>query len=90
MLAATIEATALLPVVLTMGHAGPEGQFAVVGWLGPIINFPGILLARAFSLQLGSLNALIATVYITQTILFTIVAYVMIQLSRTYRNRRAL
>jgi hypothetical protein len=27
----------------TMGHAGPEGRFAFIGWLATFLNFPGLL-----------------------------------------------
>src|SRR4051812_13748697 len=30
---------------LTMGHAGPEGEYALLGWIGLLVNFPGFFIA---------------------------------------------
>jgi hypothetical protein len=40
-----IEAISLPPAVLTLGHAGPEGQFAAIGYLGLLINLFGFAIA---------------------------------------------
>ncbi len=40
--ASAIEAASLAALFSTMGHAGPEGRFAVIGWLSTIFNFPGL------------------------------------------------
>jgi hypothetical protein len=44
-----IEAFSLPPAVLTMGHAGPEGPFASIGWLGLAINLIGFAIAGRFA-----------------------------------------
>ena len=44
-----IEAISLPPAVLTMGHAGPEGRFAEIGWLGLLINLFGFAVAGRFA-----------------------------------------
>lgn len=43
-----VEAVSLPPAVLTMGHAGPEGPFAIIGWLGLLINLFGFAVAGRF------------------------------------------
>ena len=45
--ASLVEAVTLPPALLTMGHAGPEGRFAAFGWLGLLVNLPGLMAARA-------------------------------------------
>ena len=44
-----IETVSLPPAVLTMGHAGPEGPFAAIGWLGLLINLFGFAIAGRFA-----------------------------------------
>jgi hypothetical protein len=41
-LACFLEAASLIAMFQTMGHAGPEGGFAIAGWLGLLMNFPGL------------------------------------------------
>ncbi len=47
LLASLVEVVTLPPVLLTMGHAGLEGRFAAFGWLGLLLNLPGLIAARA-------------------------------------------
>src|SRR5262245_49361744 len=42
LLASAVEAASLAAMFSTMGHAGPEGPFALIGWLATILNFPGL------------------------------------------------
>jgi hypothetical protein len=43
-----IEAISLPPAVLTLGHAGPEGRFAELGYLGLLINLVGFAVVGRF------------------------------------------
>ena len=44
-----IEALSLPPAVLTMGHAGPEGPLAALGWFGLAVNLVGFAAAGKFA-----------------------------------------
>jgi hypothetical protein len=44
-----IEALSLPPTILTMGHAGPEGPFAPIGWVGLAINLFGFAVVGRFT-----------------------------------------
>ncbi len=43
-IAAIVELITLPLTILTTGHAGPEGPFALLGWLSVLLNIPGILI----------------------------------------------
>ena len=44
-IASLFEAVTLFTMFSTMGHAGPEGRFALLGWLSLAMNLPGLWLA---------------------------------------------
>jgi RsiW-degrading membrane proteinase PrsW (M82 family) len=44
--AVLIEGASLWLMFLSLGHAGPEGRFAMLGWIGVGLNFPALLIAR--------------------------------------------
>jgi hypothetical protein len=64
-IAVIVELLTLPPAILTSGHAGPEGPFALIGWLGVLVNLPGIFIvgmimpARIESLALRAVGAFI-------------------------------
>lgn len=65
-----VEAFSLPPAILTMGHAGPEGPFAAIGWLGLAINLFGFAVAGRFApfpsvLRFSSCVLLIQVCFIT-------------------------
>ena len=66
---------ATLPIAMfTMGHAGPEGPWAILGWIGLLINFPGFLISgrlAPFDSQFGFAGC----VFSIQMVLFTIGFY---------------
>lgn len=47
--AIVIECISLPPAILTMGHAGPEGPLAALGWIGAAINLPGLVITGGLS-----------------------------------------
>jgi len=47
--AALLEVVTISIAVLTFGHAGPDGQFALFGWIGFLLNLPGFMIAGALA-----------------------------------------
>jgi hypothetical protein len=43
-IAVIVELITLPLTILTTGHAGPEGPFALVGWLSVLLNIPGFFI----------------------------------------------
>src|ERR1051325_6410231 len=39
LIAFAVEAASLVAMFSTMGHAGPDGRFALIGWLSTLMNF---------------------------------------------------
>ena len=76
---AVLEALAIMPALLSpWGHAGPE---SIWGWLGLLLNVPGLvviwLLRRVSgSRETVSIAHAIAYVYLIQTFIFTYIAFV--------------
>jgi hypothetical protein len=66
-----IEALTLPPALLTMGHAGPEGRFAVIGWLGLLVNLPGLIVTR-YVLRPGDVSLIVLglIIYVFQAAIF--------------------
>lgn len=78
-----IELITLTPALLTMGHAGPEGRFAEFGWLGVLVNLPGIFLVRVLGLNESSYLLVIGLyVFLIQTALFTYIIFLLMRLKR--------
>ncbi|MEP7075712.1 MAG: hypothetical protein ABI878_07865 [Acidobacteriota bacterium] len=78
-----LEILTLPAAMLTMGHAGPEGSFAIFGWIGLLANFPGFIIAG----RLGPLNSEInfaICVFFVQLVLVVGSAF----LYRTLKNER--
>lgn len=44
-LGSLVEVGSLYAMFATMGHAGPEGPFATIGWLATVMNLPGMFVA---------------------------------------------
>lgn len=83
-----IELVTLAPALLTMGHAGPEGRFSEFGWLGILINLPGILLVRSLGLnESASLLVIGLCVFLIQTALFTYIIFLLLRLKRAKSSR---
>ena len=68
-----VEGVTLPPVILTMGHAGPEGPLAIFGWLGLLINFPGYVLAVALGSYESTFSLAIA-VFVIQVLILVLLA----------------
>ena len=34
---------------LSLGHAGPDGEYALFGWFGLLVNLPGFMIAGIFA-----------------------------------------
>ena len=78
-----IELITLTPTLLTMGHAGPEGRLSELGWLGILINLPGILLVRALGLsETSSVLVIGLYVFLIQTALFTYIIFLLLRLKQ--------
>jgi hypothetical protein len=73
----TIEAIALVPAVLsTWGHAGPESW---LGWLGVLLNLPGMLVVRPlrdFGVVGDSFAAIFTAVFIAQAVMLSYIVFV--------------
>ena len=50
LLAASLEVGSLVAMFSMMGHAGPEGPFALVGWIATAFNLPGLFLGAFLQL----------------------------------------
>ena len=58
----------------TLGHAGPEGRFAIFGWLATLINLPGLFLVGIlFGHGPVSDSIRIVVAFILQVLLFGLV-----------------
>lgn len=74
-----LEILAILPAILSpWGHAGPETLW---GWLGVLLNLPGIFVVGAIATATGSLDTMsgwgpIVSVFVVQVVLFSYVAFV--------------
>jgi len=68
-----LEGLTVPPVILTMGHAGPEGPLAIFGWLGLLINFPGYVLAVALGSYESTFSLAIA-VFVIQVLILVLLA----------------
>ena len=44
LISSLVETGSLFAMFSTMGHAGPEGGFALIGWLSTAFNLPGLFL----------------------------------------------
>ena len=78
-----IELITLTPALLTMGHAGPEGRSSELGWLGILINLPGIFLIRALGPSKNSSVLVIGLyVFLIQTALFTYIIFLLLRLKK--------
>jgi hypothetical protein len=65
-----IEIVTLPIAILTMGHAGPEGSLATIGWIGLFLNLPGFFIAGYFA-PFGSQLAFALLVFLIQMIVVT-------------------
>ena len=76
---AALEAAAIAPAILSpWGHAGPESMW---GWLGLMLNAPGLFviwLLRSLNGSTETVSAVsgFAYVYAIQTVIFSYVAFV--------------
>ena len=86
LLSSIVEIGSLFAMFSTLGHAGPEGRFAVVGWLSTAFNVVGLVLVSFLRLPEDASTAeLAAVVYAFQIpvlwyITFTIVRFIRIRL----------
>ena len=71
-IATVIESISLLVMLLTTGHAGPEGRFTLLGWLGTLINLPGFAITGALMpSSIDSFFIRLACAFVIQTLLLT-------------------
>jgi hypothetical protein len=61
-------------VVLTMGHAGPEGQLAILGWIALLLNLPGVMIAATVS-PFDSLFGFGVCVFMIQIVIFLVAIF---------------
>jgi len=92
LLGAFLEAILIAPLVLSpWGHAGPD---SVWGLIGLLLNIPGLLALWLLQIISGyaldaldlSMTSLLACVYLTQTLIFSYVAFVWLR----FRKRKGL
>ena len=82
LIAALFEGVLTMAALGSMGHAGPQGPFALVGWVALLLNLPGILvitiLFRVLSIPSEfSLMPAILAVYLIQSALFASIIYLL-------------
>lgn len=66
-LSSLVEIASLYAMFSTMGHAGPEGGFASIGWLATAMNLPGIFFVGILQLNSDlSTTKLAAIIYAVQ------------------------
>ncbi len=88
MFGAVLEALAIAPAVLSpWGHAGPESNW---GWLGLLLNVPGLFLSQWLRTLTGSTETIsvvsaVAYVYLIQTLIFSYIAFVWLR----WKKRRS-
>ena len=86
---AVLEAAMIAPAVLsTWGHAGPESLW---GWLGLLLNVPGLFVlyvARIFSgsQESVSVTSAVVYVYLIQTTILTYPAFVFLRIKKRKRE----
>lgn len=91
LIGAILEVAAIAPAVLsTWGHAGPESLW---GWLGLLLNAPGLFvmwLVRTVSgsRETVSVVSTVAYVYLIQTLIFGYIVFVWLRWKK--RNVKAL
>lgn len=73
-IAIVIELITLPVVYSTMGHAGPSGVWAPLGWLGVLINLPGLIVSVFVTMLIPSVFGFYISVgiaFIVQTVILT-------------------
>lgn len=84
-----LEAGSLFAMFSTLGHAGPEGGFALVGWLSMVMHFPAVLLVAFLRLPENVSTArLAATIYAVQIPFVWYLTFAVIRFFKT-RFRKA-
>jgi hypothetical protein len=85
--AGVIEVITVGVILLTLGHAGPEGPFAEVGWIGVLLNLPSIFIVGwLFSAWNLPLYFSATLVFIFQTLLLTYIFF-LYQRRRKFRSK---
>ena len=70
-----------------MGHAGPEGNFAFIGWLLTILNFPGLFGAAIPGVPTdGPIMKLPATIFVVQIPFVWTVTYLVLRFLKDRRR----
>ena len=90
LIGAALEAAAIAPALLSpWGHAGPDSPW---GWLGLLLNVPGLLVMWLLRTTSGnretfSIIGIVAYVYSIQTLMFAYLAFVWLRWKK--RNLKA-
>jgi hypothetical protein len=79
---AVLEAVAIAPAILSpWGHAGPE---SIWGWLGLLLNVPGLFVIWLIRVLSGSTESVsvvsaVGYVYLIQTLIFSYILFVLLR-----------
>jgi hypothetical protein len=85
---AVVETVAIAPAILSpWGHAGPEAPW---GWLGLVLNVPGLFVIKLLRMASGSketvpIASAVVQVYVIQALIFSYIAFVLLR----WKQRRS-
>ena len=60
---------------ITLGHAGPEGPAGRFGWIGLLLNTPGLAMASLWGSQFDSMIGVAVRVFVSQFFLILLAAF---------------
>ena len=69
------EAVTVAIATLTMGHAGPEGPFAVPGWISLLLNLPGFMIAGTFAPYKSTFNFAVCVFVIQMVLILSVIFF---------------